>query len=63
LRYQKILSQNSVLTKEVKDQIKHQKKNLLELDTDSDFDSDQTTEEVESIDVVDMEMMHFQTPH
>ena len=36
---------------------------MLELDTGSDFNSNETTEEAESFEAKDLEMMHFQTPH
>ena len=39
LRYQKILAKSNTMTKEVKNQIKHQDKNLLNLEDTSDIDS------------------------
>jgi hypothetical protein len=45
LRNQKILSKNSLLTKEVKNQIKHQEQNLINLEDTSDFDSDEMSSE------------------
>jgi len=40
LRNQKILAKNSLLSKEVKNQITHYEKNLLNLEDESDFDSE-----------------------
>ena len=50
LRNQKILAKNSLLTNEVKAQINHQEKNLLNLEDTSDFDSnDPSSEESEVV--------------
>ena len=63
LRNQKILAQNSVMTKEVKNQMKHQKQNLLNLEDTSDFDSNASTEQDVSIHLEDIELLDITAPH
>ena len=44
MKYQNILSKNSFLIPEVKDMLMHNDKNLIDLDTTTEYDSDEKSD-------------------
>ena len=61
VRNQKVLSKNSLMSEQLKQQLKHCEKNLIDLEDTSDFDSGSNVESSEDIEI-DGKVVEHKTP-